>query len=159
MSKIWWMWLSAVHIWTVLRVQSARGWRRGNLVDVRLRDCGFENAVQELQDIPFIKIMTTKIGNLSASSAARAQIKSHLTITDKITNYLFRAWYELVPADLPDDSFIFPNCGQDSFEWDKAFPWDQHKTACLAQLQTHVVAHVFCCYKINSCFSIFIKPL
>ena len=114
----------------VLRIQSGRGWRRGNIVDVRMRDCGFEPAVQEGQDIAYIEIITSKIGNLTASRAARAQVKSHITLTDKITDYLFRAWRSIVPSHLEDDAYIFPHCGPAAFVWERQFSCEEHKIGC-----------------------------
>lgn len=95
-----------------------------------MKDCGLLPGVNG-DEVPFFDITSSKIGNMPASSAAGAHLKSRMLVTDVVTYKLVSIWIDSLDEYLADDAFVFPKFHNDgNADFDQSMTNDQHNALC-----------------------------
>jgi len=120
----------------LLRVQSARSIRHGNLATMRWADVGWEAAAAEgVPDVGSLSVVVTKnLGSMSARRAVVSRLKSKLLAADEISGWFFRRWWEDSGAAAgergPDDYFFPSNSSTGGVDFSKPMTNEQHNQLC-----------------------------
>ena len=94
----------------LLRLQSSRSIRHGNLASLRWSDVSWPVTADGRSTLAAIDVIVTKvIGNMSVKRAVTSKLKSRLLAADAVSDWFFRRWCEDAEADRrrPED-FFFP---------------------------------------------------
>ena len=100
------------------------------MTGLRVKDAGLLVRVNG-DEVPYFDITTSKIGNMPASSAANAQLKSRMLATDVITETLMNLWCDTWDESLEDEAYVFPKFDADGIpDFTQSMTNDQHNAVC-----------------------------
>ena len=117
----------------LLRVQSARSIRHGNLAAARWGDLTWPSAADGYGHVAALDMVITKtIGGMSVRRAVSSKLKSRLLAADVLSDWLLRRWVEDAEAERrgPAD-FLFPFLrASGDFDFAKPMTNGQHSAVC-----------------------------